>query len=305
LLCTAKHSTGKLTFGLSQYKEEQSQTVDSTFQIERKLEFAGMEIETNINIRSAVKAAAGKRDVGGLLQVQEGFESLQISISGRGEDYSFDSTAPDNKGTSRFEGMRDLHKVLARRTTTTVFDKDNQIYAIHNDQDILSMIPSELQILIKSQLDPEHVKRVANEELERLPSEPVSKGDSWQRTHSANFGPVQVMVFGAMTLQSRYTYEGTIEKDGRTLDKISSKMLSVDFSADEPLSLKLTLKGSDLKAVESDNIILFDRALGQVVESSTSLRIVGDIAFAEKDSNTDLPAKLDLKDDGNGSASLC
>ena len=102
-------------------------------------------------------------------------------------------------------------------------------------------------------------------------------------------------MFGAgqiMTFQTKYTYEGTVEKDGKTLDRITSKTLSVDYSLqDSPLPLQL--KGSDLKAAESEGVTLFDRELGRAVESNSSIRITGEITFAVN--NMDLPSKLDLK----------
>ncbi len=120
-----------------------------------------------------------------------------------------------------------------------------------------------------------------------MPTEPVNKGDSWQRAQSANLGAGQIMTF-----QNKFTYEGTVEKNGKTLDKITLKTLSVDFALqDSPLPLQL--KGSALKATESDGTILFDRVLGQVVETTSSIRIEGEITFSVN--NMDLPAKLDLK----------
>jgi hypothetical protein len=204
-----------------------------------------------------------------------------------GQNYSFDSASPDTKGTSQLEALRDVHKALAKRTTTTILDKMNRVYAIEADQDVLAGLPPEIAALAKGQLDPENLKKAANQEIDSLTTEPVSKGDSWQRTESANFGAGQIMTF-----QTKYTYEGTVEKGGKTLDKITSKTLSVDFGLqDSPLPF--TVKGSDLKATESESVTLFDRALGQVVESSSSIRIEGDITFVVN--NMDLPAKLDLK----------
>lgn len=270
------------------YHEGSSHSAESTSHIEQKLTIAGMETDTSADTRTTVKATVGKRDVAGMLKIQEKIDSLQINTVVMGQNYSFDSASPDTKGSSPLEILRDVHKALAKRTTTTVLDKQNRVYAIENDQDVLSGLPPEIQELAKDQLDPENLKKAANQELDSLPTEPVSKGDSWQRTESANFGAGQIMTF-----QNKYTYEGTVEKGGKTLDKITSKTLSVDFSVGPPLSLKLQLKGSDLKATESEGVILFDREVGQVVETSSSIRIEGDITFAIN--NMDLPSKLDLK----------
>jgi hypothetical protein len=269
------------------YAEGSTYTAESTNRIEQKLTIAGMEVDTAADTRTAVKATVGKRDVAGMLKIQEKIESLQINTVVMGQNYSFDSASPDTKGTSQLEILRDVHKALAKRVTTTVLDKMNRVYAIESDQDVLAGLPPEIQALAKGQLDPENLKRAANQEIDSLPTESVSKGDSWQRTESANFGGGQVMTF-----QTKYTYEGTVEKGGKSLDKITSKTLSVSFSLqDSPLPF--TVKGSELKATESESVTLFDREVGQVVETTSSVRIEGDITFSVN--NMDLPSKLDLK----------
>ena len=287
-LSTASFAQVKLE---RKYHEGTTESAEATSKLEQKLSIAGMDTETNVETRSTIKATVGKRDAGGLLRVQGKIESLQITMGVQGMSYFFDSANPDNKGGSALEVLRDIHKALAQQTTTTIFDKDNKIYAIESDQDVLSNLPEEIRKLVKSQLDPEYLKKAANQELEQLPSGPVNKGDSWQRTEIVNFGAGQIMTF-----QTKYTYEGTVEKDGRTLDKITSKTLSVDYSLqDSPLPL--TVKSSELKAAESESVVLFDRDLGQVVESTASIRITGDITFSVN--NKDLPSKLDLKMQSN------
>jgi hypothetical protein len=269
------------------YKEGSTYSAESVSRIEQKLVIAGMDVDTSIETHTAVTSAIGKRDVAGMLKIQEKIDSLRINMSVMGQQYMFDSSSPNTTGSSPFEILRDVHKSLAKRTTTTVLDKQNRVYAIEADQDVLSTLPPEAQALAKGQLDPETLKKAANQELESLPADPVSPGDSWQRTETANFGAGQIMTF-----QTKYTYEGTVEKDGKKLEKITSKTLSVDFTLqDSPLPLQL--KGSDLKAPESESVMLFDREQGRVVETNSSIRITGDINFAVND--MDLPSKLDLK----------
>jgi len=114
--------------------------------------------------------------------------------------------------------MRPVHKALSRRTTTTSYDKDNKISQIAIRpgcaQRPLRRSPQTRQRTTRS----DALKKAANEELERLPAEPVKKGDSWERTTNANLGAGQIM-----RISTRYTYDGEIEKDGKKLDKIITK----------------------------------------------------------------------------------
>ncbi len=268
------------------FREGATYTVETTVRTDQKLTIAGMDVDTSGDVRTTTKSTVGKRDVEGKLRVQEKVDAMQISMGLMGTNYSFDSTNPDNKGTSPLEIVRDVHKAIAKRTTTTVYDKSDRAVAVESDQDIIGSLPAQVQTLVKSSLDPTTLKNAANDELEQIKSEPVTKGDSWKRTKSNNFGGGQVMTF-----DTEYTYAGTVEKDGRTLDKITSKTVSVTF-AFEDSPLPIALKSSDLKVPESEGVILFDREKGQTVESNSSMRITGDITFTAN--NMDLPAKLDL-----------
>jgi hypothetical protein len=269
------------------FHEGSSQVLETTARIEQSLTIAGMAVETASDTRATTKISVGARDVEGKLRVQEKAESLQISMDVMGMKYEFDSANPDNKGGSPLEILRDVHKALLRRTTTIVFDKADKAVAVESDEDTLGTLPAEVQSLVKSQLDSEHLKTEANDAIEQIKREPIKKGDTWQRQKSVNFGAGQLMDF-----KTEYTYDGTAEKDGKTYDKITSKNLSVTFALDNS-PLPFSLKGADLKSPESEGVILFDREQGQVVESTSKVRVTGEITFSLN--GKDLPAKLDLK----------
>ncbi len=269
------------------FQEGTSYTTESTERTEQKLTIVGMDVDTSSDTKSTTKATVGKRDAEGKLRVQEKIESMTVSMAIMGQNYNFDSANPENKGESPLEILRDVHKALLKRTTTHVYDKFDRVAAVETDVDILNALPAEVQNLAKGQADPERLKAAANEELEQLKSDPLKQGDTWQRTKTNDFGAGQVMTF-----QNEYTYAGPVEKDGRKLDKVTWKVLSVNF-AFENSPLPIALKSSELKAPESEGVILFDRERGQVAETSTSLRITGELTFTAN--GMDLPSKLDLK----------
>jgi hypothetical protein len=262
-------------------------TAETTGRVEQKLTIAGTEVDTSSDTRSTSKFEVGTRDGEGNVRVKEKVVSLNISTTVMGQNYTFDSANPDNKGASPLEAFRDVHKAIARRTTTTVFDKSNRAVAVEMDEDITGSIPAELRALMKGQLDPQALKTLVNDELDQVKSDAIKKGDTWQRVRSTNFGAGQVMDF-----KTEFTYDGTIEKDGRELDKITAKTLSVTFALDNS-PLPFSLKSSDLKPAESETTLLFDRKQGAIVESVSKERVTGDIMFNLN--NQDLPAKLDLK----------
>ena len=270
------------------FQEGTTHTVDITSRTEQKLTIAGMEIDTSSDSKTTVKAEVGKRDDAGNLRVQEKITSMLITTKVMGSDYVFDSANPDKVSGSALEIMRPLHKAICRRTSTTVYDRENKITQVEYDEDVLNQLTDDVRTLVKGQFDTEATKKAANDELEKLPSDPVNKGDTWEHTTKLNLGAGQVM-----TVSTRYTYEGETEKDGRTLDRITTKVQSVEFALEPGSPLPFTVKESALKAAETKGELLFDRKLGRTVKSSSSIQIVGDMTFVIN--GMELPSKLDLK----------
>jgi hypothetical protein len=92
-----------------------------------------------------------------------------------------------------------------------------------------------------------------------LPKDAVKKGESW--TQKAD----QKTPFGKMTGDNKYTYEGPVEKDGRTLQKIALKPdMKIEPSPDAPV--KITIKGQEGKGT-----ILFDNAAGHIASLTNEL----------------------------------
>jgi len=269
------------------FQEGSTKTQEQVTRVEQKLTIAGMETETESDSRVTVKVTVGKRDDSGNIRVQEKIENMMITTKIQGTEYVFDSANPDKVSGSALEVMRPLHKAMSGRTTTTIYDKENKISQIEFDQDALSGLSDEIRKLVKDETDPEKLKKAANEELERIPAESIKKGDAWEKTSKRSLGAGQML-----TATTRYTYEGEIEQNGKKLDKITSKVLSVDFTFEDS-PMPFTLKSTDLKPTESKGELLFDRKLGQTISATSSVRIVGDITFVIN--NMELPSKLDLK----------
>lgn len=270
------------------YKENSSYESETAVNMEQTLSIAGMDNKSTVEAKTRTRHEIGERDFAGKLKVKDKIQSLQTTINAAGSDYFFDSANPDNAGTSMLEFMRGIHKDLLHNSTTFTYDKDGSVSKIEFEKDPVSNLPQEVAALVKSQFDPEHLKKTANEQLQKIPANAIKPGDSWERTEASNVGAGQVLTF-----QTRYTYDGTVEKDGKSLDKISSKVVSVKFELQNDSPLPFKLKNSDLKPMEAEGVILFDREGGYTVEDTSSVRVVGEMTFVFNDN--ELPAKLDLK----------
>ena len=115
----------------------------------------------------------------------------------------------------------------------------------------------------------------------------LRKGEPWDRTETMDLGAGQTLTF-----QKQYEYLGTVEKAGRTLDKIGVKETTVSYAMEANPALPVSVSQSDLKVDSSDGTVLFDRELGRVVESHNKTHITGDLTLQAN--GMDIPAKLDL-----------
>ncbi|MFN0052401.1 MAG: DUF6263 family protein [Planctomycetales bacterium] len=265
---------------------EGTRTVETTSRSEQKLSLGGMDIDSGSDSKITTKVTTNKRDDVGNVRVQEKIEGLQVTTRQMGIEYNFDSANPDQAGQSQLEILRPIQKASLGRVTTTTFDKENKIASIEFDQDVLAGVPEQIREMVKGEYDVERIKQTKNEELKQLPTDAVKKGDSWDRTQRLNLGFGQLL-----TVVAKMTYEGEVEHAGRKVDKISVKVISTEFSIDNP-SFPLQVKQSSLKPTESKGEVLFDRELGLAVSNSSLMTIVGEITFVAN--NMEIPAKLEL-----------
>ena len=262
-------------------------TVDASVQIDQTLTIKGTDVVTKIEYTSTSNGTVGKRDDEGKIRAGVKIESLQININAGGQEYLFDSANPDKAGGSALEVVRPIHKAMVGSESTIVYDKNNKVVAVENDKDALGGLSVETQALAGSQLDPEYQKKQAQQQLDQIPSDPVKQGDSWDRTSVADLGAKQIMTF-----VTRYTYEGTVEKNNESLDKITAKTTSVSLEIGEGSPSPVKLKESKLKVADSNTEIFFSRKRGLIIEGKSTIHITGDLTLTAGEQ--ELPSKLDL-----------
>jgi hypothetical protein len=251
------------------------------------LTLAGMDIETGADQTFTITSVNGQRAADGTLQVVHKFDALtaKVSLPG-GVELEFDSSKPnaDPPGT-QFDIVLDIYKVLAKSSWTATHDKSNRVISVEGRDKALESLDEALRAATKKQFEPEYLKQQANDELNKIPSKPVSKGDTWDLTTVVRLDSGQKLTF-----TTQYQYQGTAEHGGKQLDQIKSTTKEVTYSVDADAPLKVTK--SDLKVTSSDGLILFDREAGQVIESRNTMQIKGDLTLEVL--GNEYPGKLDL-----------
>ena len=279
----------KLEHKFREGSDARFQAVTKSHQI---LDISGMQVETRAEEVPTIRWTVGTRNPDGTLPIRQTLEAIRVRLElPGGVTISFDSAEPDAKPDNPQLGVfTDLYKALVGMEITFLLDKDNQVKAVEGAEKVLSKATELNPVageLLKSNLDPEKLKAAFQQHVVSFPTILLRKGDTWDRTEVLNIAGGQ-----SLTFQKRYEYQGTVERDGATLDQIGVKATGVTYAMDPNAQSPVKVSKSNLKIESSDGTILFDREAGGPVESHSVTRITGDLTLVADDK--ELPTKLDL-----------
>lgn len=264
------------------YAEGQKSELHKESKTTQTLTLAGMNIDTKATTFVVVESSIGKRAADGTLQVKDTIKTFQSDISFPGGSVQFDSANPDKKADNlALDPILDVFRAVTRLPITVEIDSKNKITAIKLPDGEYEKLPEGA----KDRLNPETLKKAAEQALSYLPDGPVKKGDTWERSLESNLGAGQ-----KLTLRTKYEYDGTVEKDGKTLDKITGKAFEVSFDITGNATLQVTK--TDLKVSDSAMTYLFDRERGNVTEQNSKITIIGPLTLVIN--GMPLDGKLDL-----------
>jgi hypothetical protein len=271
-------------------------TSRSTTRMKQVVTVGAADIPTTVDISATTRYTVSPRGADGTVRIEEKPEAVtaKLDITGAGV-VEFDSAKPDDNkpGAEPLLGIFNMFRAMSRAGYTLVLDKNNKASAVEGIEKALEAA-GEVRDQVKEALDPAQLKRQADERYGVLPDKPVKKGDRWTRTL------VQVMGGGrTFTSENFYEYQGTVEKGGKTYDKIAVFTNGAKFakaaSADDPT----VITANDLKVDTSSGTILFDRELGRIVEQTTTLHVSGPMAITVN--GMELTAKFDMTMDSTES----
>lgn len=263
-------------------------TANSYVKVEQTLTIAGMEIPSSSEQNITTSETNGKRQADGTLTAEHKIESLQSSISIAGMELAFDSVNPNAPapGTA-LDGVLEIFKAIVDASWTVTYGQDNSVLSVKGRDEALQNLPADLREATSKQFESEYLTKQSNQELQVITDEPVKVGDTWEQEMMVLFDSYQSMTFSTV-----YEYAGTIENDGKTLDKIKTKTTEVSYSMSAYSPSPLKIIDSDLKVAESGGTVLFDRASGMIIDSKDKKHVTGSLK-CEINGN-EVPGKLDL-----------
>ena len=178
---------------------------------------------------------------------------------------------------------------------TVVLDKQDQVKAIEGTEKLrekAGKLDAIAREQVRGRIEPDRLKTQFEQEHGNLPDTPAKPGEWWERTEVVDPGGQ------ALSFHKKYEYAGTEKRGGKTLDKITTKVLDVTCllpDAKDASPLKVTK--STLKVESSEGTILFDREAGCVVEARERTKLKGNITSSGAGTDSSSPIDLTLRID--------
>ncbi|MCO6458752.1 MAG: hypothetical protein J5I93_25880 [Pirellulaceae bacterium] len=268
------------------FESAEPQVSTSQQNVSQVLSIAGNDIATGQEQTVETSSTFGQKQADGSFSVETRFTGLKskLTLPG-GVELKFDSSQENPPAGTQFDFLLDVFKGLSKMRMTTSYDRDARVVKVVVDEKSLEGVDETGRALLKEQIDPEFLRDAIAQEMKVVPDKPVSVGDTWDLEKTMRLSGGQSMIFTVS-----YKYEGTVDRDGKQLDKISGKATKVEYRQTDDAPLKVT--ASDLKVDSSASQILFDRQRGQVVERQEKTRVMGSLTFELAGNPVD--GKLDL-----------
>lgn len=271
------------------FPEKKTRRIEVTQKVHQLLTSDGKEAETNTESVMIVSLTMGKRHADGTIPAKTTIESIFLNRSlPDGIELTFDSNKPDVENPNpQLQPVLDMLRVLSGSSYTVILDKNNRAVSVKRDDKALEGASETVRAMLRGVLDPKYLKQVYNQELDRLPKNPVHQGDTWLRTEVSRLGGGQKFTF-----ETLYEYAGTVEKKGKTLDKITLTTTSVTYERETGAASLAKVTKSNFHIEESSGTFFFDRKQGVVVEGRNLIRIKGDLTLSA--GGKKLSVELDL-----------
>jgi hypothetical protein len=238
------------------YKTRETQKVAQT------LSLNGQNLDTKADIAMTTRTEFGKRDSDGGLSYKTTFESILADMDFYGSNVKFDSANPDVKSDNPIADLVfDAFRKLSGSALTVKLDKNDELVSVEGVQE-------------GTGVGPDAIKQSYRQRLNRLPSEAVKPGDTWERDEEADLGQGQILA-----VKRKYEYIGTTPKfptvkNSPQLDKITATDLAIEFKIKGDAN-PITVKECDLKPGKSKHTFLFDREAGRFVDEQSELQVTG------------------------------
>jgi hypothetical protein len=216
----------------------------------------GMDIETKMDMKMEMSLNVLELGKDGAAKLQFKMTAAKMAMEGMAGNFTVDSKDKDVPENEVAKVLSQVVKALgAMEMTGTMLPTGEMKDVKVSEETLKAMKNLPGADKLGDVMSPDSFKSMISNLV--FPTEAVNKGKTWNNKSDAK------TPFGKATTENTYTYEGPVEKDKMTLEKIAVKpdtKIDVDPNAD----IKITIKSS-----KGSGHILFDNKSGRLIESTT------------------------------------
>jgi hypothetical protein len=230
--------------------------------------------------------------------IQQKIEGVQMEINIGGTKISYDSTKTETTTNPLGEFFKALVGSEFKLAVALPKDKEVNVTKIEGREDFVKKLSNanpQMQPLLNQILSEKALLEMAQPTFTALPNKQVAPGESWTRTSTLDMGPI-----GKYETTYKYTYEGPDSKD----DKIQTIKVETTLKYKEPAAeggvggLPFRIKKAKLDSDKpSTGTIKYDSSKGQLVSSSMSLDLSGELEIEIGGQTTKVELKQTQKTD--------
>lgn len=196
---------------------------------------------------------------------------LQVMMSNPfGEPYEYDSNSDTNPNEGfPAQSLTPVFDALKGATVQLTLKPDGEIVAVEGYSELMKKITEKVPNApqMGSAFSDEGARKQYEEVFPTFNDVAVSPGDTWETTFDMDMGPT-----GKAKGKKVFTFKGEDELDGRKTVAIAvNTEVQIDIDINQGLS---TVTGS-MKSNDSEGIIHFDPATGEIVKVDNKYKIVG------------------------------
>jgi hypothetical protein len=200
-------------------------------------------------------------------------ERVQLETQGMAGNLKYDS----DSGEPPTDPQAKAAVAMAGLSYTMVVSPDGTVKSIQGidklREQMTAALPPEQMAMMQSVggelFSEETITRMAQQNVQLFPDEPVGPGDTWQRSFTT---PVPML--GSMTTNTTFTLTGVEKSEGRTIAKIATTgTMSMDGESTSPVPMTVNLGDTKMEgSIDFDA----DRGITTSSDLSTSMQMTID-----------------------------
>ncbi len=261
------------------YKPGHTYHQTMTMKQEMEMDMGSIKMDRQVSTTMGMLAKATLHENGRSKRVAIQYDSIQASVAGDGQKFSFDSKTPDAANA----GPLQAYGKIVGQEFKVVFDENQNVTDVEQleatVQNLAGSDPASAQ-MYQQLFNKDAVKRMMQQSaLKSPPGKPVNKGGSWPFSQELDLPGL-----GKLSIRGFYTYVGDVEREGRKLAQVKAAAevtmdTTANAGADDEAAQRLQQMALKIEEGKMDGTLYYDTEIGftREIEVGHKITLTGKI----------------------------